>query len=105
LRLPEIMRYFLQARGQKNVLMDGSARGPELQLSAEEYQQLTTPAVNFYLPKPFRLTNVQLYVPVVKRICQEFYQRTGHVLTANLYYTPARDLPFFDYHSDPQHSI
>ena len=82
-----------------NCRLDGFLDGKSVPFTAIELDNLTK------LQKSFRLTNLQLFNPLLKKFCQDFEQKTGHVLAANLYYTPHKEAQCFDYHFDSQHTF
>jgi len=82
-----------------NATLEGFINGEKTQITQHEIENL--PSLN----KSFRLTNVQLYHAPVKKICDEFYQESNKVMTANLYYTPHSEAQCFTWHSDNQYSL
>lgn len=82
-----------------NARLDGFLDGKNVPFESRDLLQLEK------LNKSFRLTNLQLYVPQINKFCQDFENKTGHILTANLYYTPHREAQCFEFHQDSQHSF
>lgn len=82
-----------------NARLDGYIDGKSAPFEQKELQDLAS------LDKSFRLTNVQLFVPQLKKFCHDFEKQRGHILSVNLYYTPHSEAQCFDYHQDSQHSF
>lgn len=83
----------------KNVQLDGFLDGKSVPFAKSELDQLKK------LSKSFRLTNLQLFNPNLKHFCETFEAKTGHVVSANLYFTPHREAQCFDFHFDSQHTF
>lgn len=91
--------WIVEKSGWRNATLEGFLNGEKWDISESDLFQLEK------LDKSFRLTNVQLYEPIVKKICHDFYLETGKVLTANLYFTPHAEAQCFNWHSDNQYSL
>lgn len=81
-----------------NATLEGYLNGNRVDICPEEILDTEK------LDKSFRLTNVQLYSPQVKKYCDTIFSEKGLVLTANVYFTPHMDAQCFTWHSDSQFS-
>jgi hypothetical protein len=93
-----IKDWFAQKSSYINATLEGYINGFRVDILPEEI--LHTDKLN----KSFRLTNVQLYSPEVKKYCDTILAQEGVVLTANMYFTPHQDAQCFTWHSDSQFS-
>ena len=54
---------------------------------------------------PFRISNLQFFIPEVRLICSKFFSSFDTLLNCHLYYRPAEEHPAPYYHSDSQHML
>jgi len=90
--------WFAQKDSFINATLEGYINGKRVDILPKEIRHTEK------LNKSFRLTNVQLYSPQVKKYCDTILAQKGLVLTANVYFTPHLDAQCFTWHSDSQFS-